>query len=225
LKDISLTIEHGKTTAIVGTSGSGKTTLLKLLLKFYPPSMGTINLGRTNLESLDHKVWRKHCGAVLQDGYIFSDSIAENVALGEENVDSQRLAAAILIANIKEFVDSLPLGIHTRIGEDGVGISQGQRQRIFIARALYKNPDFLFFDEATSSLDSNNESVIVKNLETLFKSKTAVIVAHRLSTVQNADRIIVMDKGYIIEQGNHLSLIEKRGAYFELIKNQLELAK
>jgi ATP-binding cassette subfamily B protein len=225
LNNISLTIELGKTTAIVGASGSGKTTLLKLLLKFYPPSSGTINLGRINLEALEHKAWRKNCGAVLQDGYIFSDSIAGNVALGEENIDGKQLAEAVRIANIREFLDTLPLGLQTKIGEDGIGISQGQRQRIFIARAVYKSPDFLFFDEATSSLDSNNESVIVRNLESLFKSKTAVIVAHRLSTVKNADQIIVMDQGSIIEQGTHFSLIEKKGAYFELIKNQLELAK
>jgi len=226
LKNINLTIPEGKTTAIVGTSGSGKTTLVKLLLGFYAPVKGEIRVNGTMLSNFNSSFWRSQCGAVMQDGFIFSDSIAENVAPGDENLDTFKLRKAIQVANISNFIDSLPLGFNTKIGQEGSGISQGQRQRLLIARAVYKNPEYIFFDEATNSLDANNEKVIMQNLEEFFKHgnpKTVIVVAHRLSTVKNADQIIVLEKGEIIEKGTHVELTRLKGAYYELVKNQLEL--
>ena len=223
LQDLSVLIPANKITAIVGSSGSGKTTLMKLLLKFYDPTVGAINLNTTNLKNISSKGWRDKCGVVMQEGYIFNDSIANNIAVGVDEVDKEKLRHAVFVANIKEFIDTLPLGYNTKIGMEGVGISTGQKQRILIARAVYKNPDYLFFDEATSALDSNNEKVIMNNLNDFFKDKTVVVIAHRLSTVKNADQIIVLDKGQIIEKGNHTELTTLRGAYYELVKNQLEL--
>jgi ATP-binding cassette subfamily B protein len=226
LKNINLTIPEGKTTAIVGTSGSGKTTLVKLLLGFYTQKKGEIRVNGTLLGNFNSSFWRSQCGAVMQDGFIFSDTITENVAPGEENVDTVKLGNAVRVANISEFIDSLPLGYNTKIGQEGSGISQGQRQRLLIARVVYKDPEYIFFDEATNSLDANNEKVIMQNLEEFFKHgkpKTVVIVAHRLSTVKNADHIIVLEKGEVIEQGTHEELTRLRGAYYELVRNQLEL--
>jgi ATP-binding cassette subfamily B protein len=218
-----MNIPAGKITAIVGASGSGKTTLVKLLLGFYQPNQGEIKVGDINLFNFNTHSWRSRCGAVMQDGFIFSESIAQNIATGEEVIDKEKLFNAVKVANIQEFVESLPLGYNTKIGQEGSGISQGQKQRILIARAVYKNPEFIFFDEATNALDANNEKVIMQNLSEFFVGKTVVVVAHRLSTVKNADQIIVLDKGKLIESGNHQQLTEKRGAYYELVKNQLEL--
>ena len=223
LKNLELTIPANKTTAIVGTSGSGKTTLMKLLLKFYEPNEGTINLGAHNLNAISNKVWRSHCGVVMQEGYIFNDTIAGNIAIGDDHVDFDRLENAAYMANIKPFIDSLPLGYNTKIGTEGSGISTGQKQRLFIARAIYKNPEFLFFDEATSALDANNEKIIMENLNAFFKGKTAIVIAHRLSTVKNADQIVVLEKGKIIEKGSHKQLVALKGSYYHLVKNQLEL--
>ena len=223
LKDADLVVEENKVTAIVGTSGSGKTTLLKMLLGFYTPVTGEILIGDTRLSNLSLKIWREKVGAVMQDGFLFSDTIAANVAPGSEDIDVDRLIIAVEIANIKSFIESLPLGYNTRIGANGHGLSEGQKQRLLIARVVYKNPDIIIFDEATNSLDANNEKAIVENLNPFFKGKTVIVVAHRLSTVKNADKIVVIDNGRIIETGNHVSLIEKRGAYFNLVKNQLEL--
>lgn len=223
LRDINLKIPKGKTTAIVGISGSGKTTLLKLLLKFYEPQKGEIKLANTSLANISHKTWRSHCGVVMQESFIFSDSIAKNIAVGVEEIDMQRLHEALEIANVKEFIESLPLGFNTKIGAEGTGISMGQKQRILIARAVYRNPEFIFFDEATNSLDANNESMILRNLEYFFKGRTVVVVAHRLSTVKNADQIVVLHKGEIAERGAHQELVNLRGEYFTLVKNQLEL--
>jgi len=223
LKDISLSIPEGKTTAIVGMSGSGKTTMLKLLLKFYPLDSGEVRVGNTNLDSVSHRIWRRNCGVVMQDGFIFSDNIARNIAVGEEQPDMEKLNHAVKVANIKDFIDSLPLGFNTKIGSEGNGISQGQRQRMLIARAVYKNPEYILFDEATNSLDANNEKVIMENLQEFFEHRTVVVVAHRLSTVKNADNIVVLDEGKIIEQGTHQELTNAEGAYFELVRNQLEL--
>lgn len=223
LDEVDLEITHGKVTAIVGASGSGKTTLLKLLLKFYPPTEGELRIGKTDLQQHSAREWRARCGTVMQDGFIFSDTIACNICVGEENIDTQRLLHAATVANIHEFVEGLPLGYNTKIGADGVGISAGQKQRLLIARAVYKNPDYIFFDEATSALDANNERVIMDNLNEFFKGKTVVVIAHRLSTVKNADKIVVLDKGKLLEQGTHEELALKKGSYFELVKNQLEL--
>ncbi|MCB0532502.1 MAG: peptidase domain-containing ABC transporter [Lewinellaceae bacterium] len=223
LRNIKLNFPEGKVTAIVGSSGSGKTTLVKLLLNFYPPTEGSVRLGDINLANIDHKLWRSHCGVVLQDGFIFSDTIARNITLGEDNIDRRKLLYAAKVANIQTFIESLPLGYNTKIGQDGVGVSQGQRQRILIARAVYKNPDYIFFDEATNALDAYNERVIMHNLENVFRNKTVIIVAHRLSTVRNADNIIVLEKGEVVEQGTHDELTYNRGAYYHLVKNQLEL--
>lgn len=223
LGNISLQIPEGKTTAIVGTSGSGKTTLLKLLLKFYEQQQGEIKVGGNNLQNIGHRAWRKHCGAVMQDSYIFSDTIARNIAVDSDRPDADKLKRAVVVANISEFIDSLPLGYNTRIGPEGVGLSAGQKQRILIARAVYRDPDYIFFDEATNALDTGNESVILKNLQEFFKGKTVIVVAHRLSTVKNADHIVVLNKGQITEAGDHHHLTQYRGEYFSLVKNQLEL--
>ncbi|MFT5833140.1 MAG: ATP-binding cassette subfamily B protein [Cognaticolwellia sp.] len=223
LNNLSLTIPKGKVTAVVGASGSGKTTLLKLLLKFYKPTDGEIRLGDANLQYIKNRLWRKSCGVVMQDGFIFSDSIAKNIAIGDEIVDKTKLLQSVKVANIQGFVESLPLSYNTKIGGDGLGMSGGQMQRMLIARSVYKDPEYLFFDEATSALDANNEATIMGNLEEFFKGKTVVVVAHRLSTVKNADQIIVLDKGQLIEQGTHEELAKLRGAYYRLVKNQLEL--
>ena len=223
LYDLSVSIPSNKITDIVGSSGSGKTTLLKLLLKFYEPTHGEIKLNEINLNHLSAQTWRNKCGVVMQEGYIFNDTIANNIAVGVDVVDRDKLKHAVNVANIKEFIESLPLGYNTKIGMEGIGISTGQKQRILIARAVYKNPDYLFFDEATSALDANNEKIIMENLNEFFKGKTVVIIAHRLSTVKNADQIIVLDRGKIIEKGNHIELTLIKGAYYELVKNQLEL--
>jgi ATP-binding cassette subfamily B protein len=223
LKDIDLVIEGKKITAIVGTSGSGKTTLLKMLLGFYHPVAGEILVGDTRLSNLSLKVWREKVGAVMQDGFLFPDTIVANIAPGSEDINEEKLVRAVDIANIKGFVESLPLGYNTRIGANGHGLSEGQKQRLLIARVIYKNPDIIIFDEATNSLDANNEKVIVENLTEFFEDKTVIVVAHRLSTVRNADKIVVLDSGRIIETGTHESLIGERGAYYNLVKNQLEL--
>lgn len=223
IDNINITIPEGKVTAIVGTSGSGKTTLIKLLLGYYPALSGEIKIGHTDINKLNLKWWRRQCGVVMQDGIIFSESIARNIAVDDGEIDGERLLRAVEIANIKDYIMGLPLRYNTQIGQDGVGLSQGQKQRILIARAVYKNPEYIFLDEATNALDAKNERVIVENLNDFYKGKTVVIVAHRLSTVRNADQIIVVDKGKIAETGNHNSLIEKRGAYYNLVKNQLEL--
>ncbi len=223
LNDIDLFIPEGKTTAIVGVSGSGKTTLLKLLLKFYAPIKGEIRLGENNLHNISNGVWREYCGVVMQDSYIFSDTIAGNIAIGDESIDIDRLLHALKVANILSFVESLPLGLNTKIGAEGTSISQGQKQRLLIARAVYKDPGFILFDEATNALDSNNEKVIMQNLEQFFVGKTVIVVAHRLSTVKSADQIVVLDRGRIIEKGTHKELTALKGTYFELVRNQLEL--
>lgn len=223
LKDVNLFIPHGKITAIVGASGSGKTTLIKLLLGYYLPTAGDILIGNESLSRYDIQWWRDRCGAVMQDGCIYSDSIAGNIAVAEDTPDITRLRYAADMAGVSEFTDSLPLGFNTKIGDDGQGLSQGQKQRILIARAVYKNPDYLFLDEATNSLDAGNEYSITRNLETFYHGRTVVIVAHRLSTVRNADNIVVLDHGRIVEQGAHHNLISLRGKYYTLIKNQLEL--
>ena len=222
LKNISLKIPKGKTTAIVGMSGSGKTTLLKLILKFYKPQQGNLLLHKTPLEEIENTLWRNKCGVILQDSFIFSDTISYNISL-EENANQEKLLNAIKLANIDDFIHKLPLKLNTIIGSEGIGISHGQKQRILIARAIYKNPDYLFFDEATNSLDAKNERIIVENINYYFKNKTMIVVAHRLSTVKNADQIIVLDNGEIIEKGTHDELIKFKGKYFELIQNQLEL--
>lgn len=245
LRDLDLTIPYGKTTAIVGTSGSGKTTLLKLLLRFYEPQHGRIVLrmglselqehegfnstpsdrGALNLKNVSHRAWRKQCGVVMQDGFIFSDTIARNIAVSDEIIDQDRLFEAARLANIHEFIDALPLGYYTKIGAEGSGISQGQKQRILIARSLYKNPQLLLFDEATNALDAHNELIIVSNLRSFLKGRTVVIVAHRLSTVRDADQIVVMEKGKIVEIGTHSDLVRMKGKYYQLVSNQLELAE
>jgi ATP-binding cassette subfamily B protein len=223
LDTINLHIPQNKITAIVGSSGSGKTTLLKLMLGFYPPIEGKVLVGKTGLENYSQRLWREKCGVVMQDGFIFSDSIANNIAVSDETVDRQKLLDAVKVANIQEFVEELPLSYNTKIGQEGSGISQGQKQRMLIARAIYKNPDYIFLDEATNALDANNEKVIMENLQEFFKGRTVVVVAHRLSTVKNADQIVVLDKGKIVELGTHIELAAKKGAYYELVKNQLEL--
>ena len=223
IDNVSLTIPKGKVTAIVGASGSGKTTLIKLMLGYYPVLGGQINIGGTDVNTLNKKWWRRQCGVVMQDGVIFSESIARNIAVDDKEIDKQRLQTAAEIACIHNYVMGLPLKYNTKIGRDGVGLSQGQKQRILIARAVYKNPDYIFLDEATNSLDANNERMIVEYLDEFYKGKTVVIVAHRLSTVKNADQIVVLDKGKVVEIGNHEELTAKRGAYYNLVKNQLEL--
>ena len=223
IDDVRIHIPQGKVTAIVGASGSGKTTLIRLMLGYYSVLEGQINIGNTNINKLNKKWWRRQCGVVMQDGVIFSESIARNIAVDDGDIDKERLLKAAEIACIKEYVMALPLKFNTKIGRDGVGLSQGQKQRILIARAVYKNPNYIFLDEATNSLDANNERSIVENLDKFYKGKTVVIVAHRLSTVKNADQIVVIDHGKVVEVGNHESLTAKRGAYYNLVKNQLEL--
>ena len=223
LDNLNLTIPAHKVTAIVGVSGSGKTTLMKLLLKFYEPNNGEINLGNTQLKNIAQSAWRANIGAVMQEGFIFNDTIANNIAIGVDLINKERLVYAADVANIKEYISGLPLGYNTKIGSEGVGMSTGQKQRLLIARAVYKNPEMLFFDEATSALDANNEKEIMRKLDIFFKDKTVVVIAHRLSTVMNADQIVVLDKGRIIEIGNHTALVEQKGNYFELVRNQLQL--
>lgn len=225
LEDINLVIPQNKTTALVGASGSGKTTLIKLLLGFYPPNKGSVNIDETPLKNINIHVWRQKSGVVMQEGFIFSDTIAGNIAVGDETIDKEKLLKAVKTANIREYVDSLPLGYNTKIGMEGKGVSQGQKQRLLIARSVYKDPEFLFFDEATNSLDATNEREIMDNLEEFNKNRTVIIVAHRLSTVQHADNIIVLDKGRVVEQGTHKELSAKKGAYYQLVKNQLELGQ
>jgi ATP-binding cassette subfamily B protein len=223
IKDLNLTIPYGKVTAIVGSSGSGKTTLLKLLLKFYSCNEGSINFGSTNINNIRYSIWRKKFGVVMQESFVFSESIARNLTVGEEQIDKEKLKHAINVANIKELIETLPIGYNTKIGQDGQGLSQGQRQRLLIARAVYKDPEILLLDEATNSLDANTEKTILNNLTEFYKGRTVVVVAHRLSTVKNADQIVVLDKGQIIETGNHKELIEAKGSYYNLVSNQLEL--
>jgi ATP-binding cassette subfamily B protein len=223
LDNLNLMIPARKVTAIVGVSGSGKTTLMKLLLKFYDPDKGEINLGNTQLKNIAQKSWRANIGAVMQEGFIFNDTIANNIAVGVDLINKERLVYAADVANITEYILGLPLGYNTKIGTEGVGMSTGQKQRLLIARAVYKNPEMLFFDEATSALDANNEKVIMGKLDLFFKNKTVVVIAHRLSTVMNADQIVVLDKGKIIEMGSHSALVEQKGNYFELVRNQLQL--
>lgn len=223
LNDVCLNIPEKKVTAIVGASGSGKTTLVKLLLGFYSPQKGEIRLGDISLETINPHLWRAKSGAVIQDGFIFSDTIANNITVSEEQIDLERLKHAVTVANIRNFIDSLPLGYNTKIGMEGNGVSQGQKQRLLIARAVYKNPEFLFFDEATNALDANNEKEIMEHLNKFYEGKTVVVVAHRLSTVSNADKIVVLDKGKIAEEGTHRELTARRGLYYQLVKNQLEL--
>ena len=223
LDDVTIHIPKGKVTAIVGASGSGKTTLVKLMLGYYPVLEGQINIGGTDINTLNKKWWRRQCGVVMQDGVIFSESIARNIAVDDGDIDKDRLLKAAQIACIHEYIMSLPLKYNTKIGRDGIGLSQGQKQRILIARAVYKNPDYIFLDEATNSLDANNERAIVENLDKFYRGKTVVIVAHRLSTVKNADQIVVIDHGKVVETGNHETLTAKHGAYYNLVKNQLEL--
>lgn len=223
LEDLNLTIPQDKITAIVGASGSGKTTVIKLLLGFYQPTKGDIKVGKYALKDIHPQLWRQNTGAVMQEGFLFSDSIANNIAISEENIDRKKLLYAVETANIKEFVEALPLKYNSKIGMEGSGVSQGQKQRLLIARAVYKDPTYLFFDEATNALDANNEKIILDNLDHFYQGKTVVIVAHRLSTVQNADNIVVMEAGKVIESGTHKELTAKKGAYYTLVKNQLEL--
>lgn len=223
LDDINIHIPHGKVTAIVGASGSGKTTLIRLMLGYYPVSGGKLTIGGTDVNTLNKKWWRRQCGVVMQEGAIFSESIARNIAVDDNDVNQEQLYQAADLACIKDDIFYLPLRFNTKIGRDGMGLSQGQKQRILIARAIYKNPDYLFLDEATNSLDASNEYDIVTNLEKFYAGKTVVIVAHRLSTVRNADQIIVLKHGQVVEIGNHESLTAKRGTYYKLVRNQLEL--
>jgi len=225
IKGLSLTIPPNKTTAIVGVSGSGKTTLMKILLRFYNIDSGEITVGNFNLNTISQRAWRDYCGVVMQEGYIFNDTIAKNIGVGEDFVDTKKLAHAVDVANISDYIDGLPLGYNTKIGAEGSGLSTGQKQRLLIARAVYKDPQLLFFDEATSALDANNEKVIMGKLDEFFKDKTAIVIAHRLSTVKNAHQIVVLDKGKIVEVGNHHELIKLKGNYYHLVKNQLNLGK
>lgn len=223
LKNIDLTIQKGKVTAIVGISGSGKTTLMKLLQGTYIPTEGTIKVGSVNLGNINLRAWRDNCGSVLQDGYLFEDSIARNIVLSDEEIDTERLSNAIKMACLEDYIDSLPMGVNTEIGHGGNGVSQGQRQRLLIARALYKNPNLFIFDEATNALDTVNESGIMANISSYCSGKTVVIAAHRLSTICNADVIVVMRNGVIVEQGNHEHLMNIQGEYYKLIQNQMKM--
>jgi ATP-binding cassette subfamily B protein len=223
LKNINLTIPEGKMTAIVGQSGSGKTTLMKILLRLYQNYEGEIKIGNTDFKSINVHDWRSNCGSVMQEGKIFNETILQNIVLDDENIDTDKLNSVIMIANLNEFVDNTSQKLYTMIGQGGHGMSGGQKQRILIARALYKNPHFLFFDEATNSLDTKNENEITTNLKASTKGKTTVVIAHRLSTVKSAEQIIVLDKGEVVESGTHKELIAKKGYYFNLISNQIEL--
>jgi ATP-binding cassette subfamily B protein len=223
LEDLNLMIPAHKVTAIVGTSGSGKTTLMKLLQQFYEPISGQIMVGKTALNTIAQKSWRNHIGSVMQEGYIFNDTIANNIAIGVDIINKEKLVYASDVANIKTFIEEYPLGYNTKIGMEGVGMSTGQKQRLLIARAVYKDPEMLFFDEATSALDANNEKEIMEKLNVFFKNKTVVVIAHRLSTVMNADQIVVLEKGKIVEIGNHQKLVNLKGSYYELVRNQLQL--
>lgn len=223
LNNINIRIPHNKVTAIVGASGSGKTTMLKMMLGFYEPVSGEVLLGGYKISDYSPTVWRKECGTVMQEGFVFSDTISNNIGVSDEVPDMARVKRAVKIANIDDFIDRLPLRYNTKIGAEGNGVSTGQRQRLLIARAAYRNARYLFFDEATNSLDANNEKVIMENLNELFENKTVVIVAHRLSTVKNADNIIVLNKGNVVEQGTHKELTQLQGYYYNLVKNQLEL--
>ncbi len=222
---MSFTVPEGKVTAIVGASGSGKTTLIKLMLGYYPTEAGTISIAGEDINGYNLKWWRRQCGAVMQDGVIFSESIARNIAVDDNDIDFERLEEAAKTACIHDYVMGLPLKYDTKIGRDGVGLSQGQKQRILIARAVYRNPAFIFLDEATNALDAKNERAIVENLSGFYKGRTVVVVAHRLSTVRDADRIVVLDGGRVVETGTHSSLIDKKGTYFNLVRNQLELGQ
>jgi len=224
IQELSLEIPYGKTTAIVGLSGSGKTTMIKLMLGFYPPTDGEVLLGDQSLKHISFRDWRKHCGVVMQEGYIFNDTIANNIAQGSEEIDRERLLYAVRMANIQDYIEDLPLRYNTKIGNTGQGLSQGQKQRLLIARAIYRDPEYIFFDEATNALDTNNERTIQENLNRFFNGKTVVIVAHRLSTVKDADQIVVLKQGQIVEKGTHTELIRQQGDYFNLVKNQLELS-
>lgn len=223
LDHVNITFEKGKTTAIVGVSGSGKTTILKMILGFYKPDEGKVIIGNCDLQNCNLRNWRKKCGVVMQDGFIFSDTIANNIAPKGEAIDEERLVEAAEIANISSYIDELPMGYNTKIGAEGNGLSMGQKQRILIARAVYKNPDFIFLDEATNSLDANNEKEIMNRMDSFLKGKTAIVIAHRLSTVRNADKIIVIQDGKVAEEGKHEQLIAQEGIYYRLVKNQLNV--
>ena len=223
LNGVSVTIPHDRVTAIVGASGSGKTTMVKMMLGFYEPVSGEVLLGGRRIGDYSPSVWREQCGTVMQEGFIFSDTIADNIGVSDESPDMERVRQAVETANIGDFIDGLPLRYNTKIGAEGNGVSTGQKQRLLIARAAYRNARYLFLDEATNSLDANNEKVIMEKLDTLFRGRTVVIVAHRLSTVRNADNIIVLDRGRVVEQGTHRELTERRGYYYRLVRNQLEL--
>jgi ATP-binding cassette subfamily B protein len=225
LENLSFTIPANKVTAIVGMSGSGKTTLIKLLLSFYLPVKGRIMVNDIPLTDISNRYWRSTCGSVMQDGYIFSDTIASNIILGDKSPDNEKLGKAVKLANLEEFLDSLPRGLQTKVGQEGVGLSQGQKQRILIARAVYRNPRILFFDEATNALDASNEKIIMEKLDNFYKGRTVILVAHRLSTVKNADQIIVLSKGKVMEMGNHKELINKKSIYFDLVSDQLEIGQ
>ncbi|MEO0731764.1 MAG: ATP-binding cassette domain-containing protein, partial [Bacteroidota bacterium] len=221
LRSVDLTIPHGKVTAIVGASGSGKTTLLKLLLGYYVDFTGEVQVGQTPFRKMDIAAWRECCGVILQESYLFDETIERNVILGQE-LDPDRFARAVAIANLAEFIEDLPRGYQTPIGREGKGLSMGQKQRILMARAVYKDPDYFFMDEATNSLDADNESLIMDGLRRFFHGRTVLIVAHRLSTIQFADNIVVMHKGELVEQGTHAELVAGRGKYFELINKQMQ---
>jgi ATP-binding cassette subfamily B protein len=223
LKNIDLEITQGRTTAIVGLSGSGKTTLMKLILGFFEPVEGEVSIGSTKFKNISGRFWRSKCGAVMQDGFLFSDTIANNVAVGDEFIDKKRLYEAVDMACIREFIEGLPLGYNTKIGQEGIGLSQGQKQRLLIARAFYKQAEYLLFDEATNALDAQNERKVIENIKQFSKGRTVLVIAHRLSTVKNADQIVVLDQGEIVEKGTHQELTKLKGKYYQLVKEQLEL--